>query len=388
MGTFAAVLVLAGANLIIALRWAYVVRGSQVSIAAREAEPALPSLSIVVPARNEERNIARCVRSLLATAHPNFEVIAVDDQSTDATRRILGEIAAGDRRLRVIAGEPLPEGWIGKPWALWQGAGRARGEWLLFTDADTEHEAAAAGSAQQCALENGYEVVSLLTDQETISLAERLFLPTILFVIMLGIGAVDDVNDPRKRDVAIFNGQYILCSRRAYEGIGGHQAVRGEIAEDLELARRFKRDGRFRIFLAGAAGLVRTRMYASFTEIWQGFVKNFAVGARGRPFDAIAGTLLLAGVSPLTPLAMLWLLLERQWLGAVILGLFEAAVIVIAEIGMRRSRFRPGSGLALPLGLALTLAIFATSVYRSYVGGGVEWRGRRYGGGLPDERKT
>lgn len=379
---------LACANLVIALRWAYVVRGSNISIVAREAKPGLPSLSIVVPARDEERNVARCVRSLLATAHPDFEVIAVDDQSTDATRRILDEIAAGDGRLRVVAGEALPEGWIGKPWALWQGAARARGQWLLFTDADTEHEAAAAASAQQCAVENEYDVVSLLTDQETLSLAERLFLPTILFVIMLGIGAVDDVNDPRKRDVAIFNGQYILCSRRAYEGIGGHQAVRAEIAEDLELARRFKRDGRFRIFLAGAAGLVRTRMYASFTEIWQGFVKNFAVGARGRPFDAILGTLLLACVSPLTPLALLWLLIERRWLAAALLGLSEAAVIVVAEIGMRRSRFRPGSGVALPLGLALTLAIFATSVYRSYVGGGVDWRGRRYGGGLPDQRKT
>jgi chlorobactene glucosyltransferase len=388
LGTIAAVAVLAAANLVIALRWAYVVRGSNVGIAAREAKSGLPSLSIVVPARNEERNIARCVRSLLASAHPNFEVIAVDDQSTDATRRILDELAAGDGRLRVVPGEALPAGWVGKPWALWQGAGRARGQWLLFTDADTEHEGAAAASAQQCALENGYDVVSLLTDQETISLAERLFLPTILFVLMLGIGAVDDVNDPRKRDVAIFNGQYILCSRRAYEGIGGHQAVRGEIAEDLELARRFKRDGRSRIFLAGAAGLVRTRMYASFAEIWQGFVKNFAVGARGRPFDAIVGTLLLASVSPLTPLALLWLLIERRWLAAAILGLSEAAVITIAEIGMRRSRFRPGSGLALPLGLALTLAIFGTSVYQSYVGGGVQWRGRRYGGGLPDERKT
>ena len=86
--------------------------------------------------------------------------------------------------------------------------------------------------------------------------------------------------------------------------------------------------------------------------------------------------------------ALLWLLIERRWLAAAILGLSEAAVITIAEIGMRRSRFRPGSGLALPLGLALTLAIFGTSVYQSYVGGGVQWRGRRYGGGLPDERKT
>jgi chlorobactene glucosyltransferase len=348
----------------------------------------MPSLSIVVPARNEERNIARCVRSLLATAHPDFEVIAVDDQSTDATRSIVDKIAIEDARMHVVAGEALPEGWIGKPWALWQGANRARGEWLLFTDADTEHKPGAAASAQRCALENEYDVVSLLTDQETIGLAERLFLPTILFVILLGIGAVDDVNDPRKPDVAIFNGQYILCSRRAYAGIGGHQAVRGEIAEDLELARRFKRDGRFRIFLTGAAGLVRTRMYTSFAEIWEGFVKNFAIGARGRPIDTIVGTLLLACVSPLTPLALLWLSIERQWLAAAILGLSEAAVVVVAEIGMRRSHFRPGSGLALPLGLALTLAIFATSVYRSYVGGGVEWRGRRYGGGLRDQRKT
>lgn len=358
------------------------------SITAKAPAPALPRLSIVVPARNEERNIALCVRSLLATVHPDFEVIVVDDQSTDATHRILDGIASKDARLHVVAGEALPEGWIGKPWALWQGKNLARGEWLLFTDADTEHKPGAAASAQQCALENGYDVVSLLTDQETIGLAERVFLPTILFVILLGIGAVADVNDPRKRDVAIFNGQYILCSSRAYKGIGGHRAVRGEIAEDLELARRFKRDGRFRIFVAGAAGLVRTRMYTSFAEIWEGFVKNFAIGARGRPFDTIVGTLLLACVSPLTPLALLGLVIERQWSAAVILGLSEAAVVAVAEIGMRRSRFRPGSGLALPVGLPLTLAIFATSVYRSHVGGGVEWRGRRYGGGLRDQRKT
>ena len=157
----------------------------------------------------------------------------------------------------------LPDGWVGKPWALAQGARNARGSWLLFTDADTEHDPLAATSALQCALEHGYGVVSLLTDQLTIGLAERLLLPTVLFAIMLGVGATDDVNDPRKPDVAIFNGQYILVSRVAYDAIGGHEAVRAEIAEDLELARRFKRDGRFRIFLAGAGGLVRTRMYVS-----------------------------------------------------------------------------------------------------------------------------
>ncbi len=375
-------LLLSGANLILALRWLDVVLRSQSKIEPREPRPGLPSLSIVVPARDEERNIARCVDSLLATRHPDFEVIVVDDRSTDATRAILDGIAQRDPRLKIVAGSPLPDGWVGKPWALTQGASIARGAWLIFSDADTTHAPLAAPSVLQCALENGYGVVSLLTDQQTIGLAERLLLPTILFVIMLGVGPTDDVNDPRKPDVAIFNGQYILVSRIAYDAIGGHEAVRAEIAEDLELARRFKRDGRFRIFLAGADGLVSTRMYRSFAELWQGFVKNFAIGARGQPVRAIAGTALLACASPIAPLFALACLIERQWLAAAFLLLGGAAIVAVAEVGMRRARFAPGSGLAVPLGLAVTLAIFATSLYRTLLGGGVEWRGRRYGGGL------
>ena len=304
--------VLSCANLVLALRWLDVVLRSRTKLERVEARLGLPSLSIIVPARNEERNIARCVNSLLATWHPDFEVIAVDDRSSDATRGILDAIAQRDPRLKVVAGSQLPDGWVGKPWALTQGARIARGAWLLFTDADTEHGPLAASSALVCALENGYGVVSLLTDQQTVGLAERLLLPTILFVIMLGIGPTDDVNDPRKPDVAIFNGQYILVSRVAYDAIGGHETVRGEIAEDLELARRFKRDGRFRIFLAGADGLVSTRMYRSFMELWQGFVKNFAIGARGQALRAVAGTVLLACVSPISPIVALVCLIERQ----------------------------------------------------------------------------
>jgi chlorobactene glucosyltransferase len=379
-------LLLSAANLIFALRALDVVRRSQNKIEPRALQTDLPSLSIIVPARNEEQNIARCVNSLLLTRHCDFEVIVVDDRSTDATRGILDAIAQHDPRLKIVAGAPLPDGWVGKPWALAQGARIARGAWLLFTDADTEHEPLAATSALQCALENGYGVVSLLTDQQTTGLAERLLLPTILFVIMLGVGATDDVNDTRKPDVAIFNGQYILVSRVAYDAIGGHEAVRAEIAEDLDLARRFKRDGRFRIFLGGAGGLVRTRMYASFAQIWHGFVKNFAIGARGRPFGAIVGTALLACVSPISPIVVLLALLQRQWLAAAVLALSGAAIIAVAEFGMRRARFRPWSGLALPLGAVVTLAIFATSLYCTFVGRGVEWRGRRYGGGLRGRR--
>lgn len=377
-----AVAALVLANALFALRSLDVVLRSRDRIRSCEPDASLPALSIVVPARNEERHIERCLRSLLAQRHPDFEVIVVDDRSEDRTAGIAEALARDDSRLKVVAGEPLPEGWVGKPWALVQGARAARGAWMLFTDADTEHEPLAAASAARCAIERSCDVVSLLTDQETIGVAERVFLPTILYTILLGIGALDDINDMRKSQIAIFNGQYILVSRVAYEAIGGHAAVHNEIAEDLELARRFKRDGRFRIFLAGADGLVRTRMYRSFREIWEGFVKNYAMGARSNPARAAAGVALLACVSPLTPLMMVRLLAMRRWGGAAALALSTATLIAIAEMGMRRMRFRPGSGLALPAGLSLVLAIFAASTARMLSGRGVQWRGRRYTNGL------
>jgi chlorobactene glucosyltransferase len=373
-----AVAALVLANALFALRSLDVILRSGDRIQPSEPDSSLPSLSIIVPARNEERQIERCLRSLLAQRHPDFEVILVDDRSEDRTGAIAHALALDDQRLKIVAGEPLPEDWVGKPWALAQGARAARGAWMLFTDADTEHEPLAAASAARCAIDRGFDVVSLLTDQETIGIAERVFLPTILFTILLGIGALDDVNDPGKPQVAIFNGQYILLSRVAYEAIGGHAAVRDEIAEDLELARRFKRDGRFRTFLTGAAGLVRTRMYRSFGEIWEGFVKNFALGARGNPARAAAGVTLLACVSPLTPLMLFALLARRRWGGAAALAVSTATVVAIAELGFRRMRFRRGSGLALPVGLSVVLAIFATSAARMLSGRGVRWRGRRY----------
>jgi chlorobactene glucosyltransferase len=375
--------VLVIANLLFAMRELRIALGSRAGIEPREPARNMPSLSIVVPARNEERQIEQCVRSLLGSRHPDFEVVVVDDQSSDATRAILERVALGEPRLRIVDGAALPEGWIGKSWALVQGARIARGAWLLFTDADTIHEPLAAASAQQFAIDGGYDVVSLLTDQETVGLAERLFLPTILFVILLGIGPLDDINDPRKRDVAIFNGQYVLASRAAYDAIGGHASVRDEIAEDLQLARLFKRDGRFRTFLAGSTRpLVRTRMYRSFGEIWRGFVKNFAIGARGQAAQAALGVTLIACVSPLSPIVLVVLLARDAWFAAALLACAMVVVIAVAEYAMRAMRFRPGCGLAVPLGLALTLVIFAASLVGWHAGRGVVWRGRRYKAGF------
>jgi len=341
---------------------------------------ALPALSIVVPARDEERQIETCVRLLLGQRHDDFEVIVVDDRSSDATPEILAKLASEDARLIVVRGEPLPEGWVGKPWALVQGARRARGSWLLFTDADTFHTPLSAASAQRAATARNLDVLSLITEQEVVTLAERALMPSVFLGILLGTGPVEDVGNPAKPGVALFNGQYILFARHAYDAIGGHACVAGEIAEDLELSRRLKRDGRFRIALCGSRDVASTRMYRSLREVWSGFVKNFALGLRGEPLRAAAGIAGYACLSPVSPVLLAVLAIAHAWNLAAALGAAIALTIAAAVWSMRRMRLPPWSGLWLPVGNAFVVAVVLTSMARFASGRGVEWRGRRYDG--------
>ncbi len=342
---------------------------------ACEPHPELPFLSIIVPARNEERQIETCVRSLLAQHYPHFEVIVVDDRSTDSTARILDRLSAADARVRAIYGEPLPEGWIGKPWALTQGVRCARGEWLLFTDADTDHKPLGCASAVRYALARNLSFLSLLTTQRFETPAERALLPAILFMIAFGIGSLDAINDPSRIDSAIFNGQYILCDRRAFETIGGHERVRASIAEDYDLARIVKRDGRFRSMLVDANDLVYTRMYRSLREIWDGFSKNLYVGVQEHPLHAIAAALAVASISPLPEIALARALIKRH--NKTVFAMIAAigATTAAAELAMRRFRFPRGSGAFFPIGAAAMLAILANSALQHRTGR-VIWRGR------------
>ncbi len=368
--------------LFVLINLAFAIRSLMISLrshAAVEAAPpprVAPELSIIVPARNEARQIEQCVRSLLAQDYPHFEVIVVDDRSHDDTAAIVSRIAAEDSRLRLVCGEPLPPGWVGKPWALHQAAQQARGEWLLFTDADTIHEPNAATASLVYARAHNLDVLSVLTEQLMVSAAERILLPSILWIIAFSIGSLDAINDPASES-ALFNGQYILVLRRVYHAIGGHEAVHGEIAEDLELARLFKRDGRFRSALVGASGLVRVRMYRSLREIWDGFVKNFWVGARDQRTLSTIGIALLTCISPLTPIALLVALLVHAWVAALLLALAICASIAGAWPGMNRLGLGVASSLYLPVGIAVVVAIFITSIVR-HARGGVTWRGRRY----------
>ncbi len=341
-------------------------------------DPPLPSLSIIVPARNEERSIENCVRSLLAQKWVAFEVIVVDDRSTDATSRILENIASEDRRLRIVHGSALPDGWVGKPWALVQGAEVARGRWLLFTDADSTHVSTGAASALRFAREVKVDALTIATHQELGSFWERAILPSVLGMILFASGPLGDINDPDKPEKALANGQYIMISREAYVMLGGHAALLSEVVEDVEFAKRLKADGRYRMLLAGGDRIASVRMYQSFAEIWAGFTKNVFLGAKGDMRAIGLGVVFSSMISVLPPALAITALLRRRYDLALEAFATSVAIVATASWGMQRAAFPRRLALLQPLGTAVFAAIALNSSFRVLSGRGVEWSGRRY----------
>ena len=357
-----------------------------VTVPAIAALPGAPSLSIVVPARNEERTIERCVRSLLAQMLTDFEVIVVDDRSTDRTAAILAQLAREHPRLRVVPGEPLPEGWVGKPWALAQGERAARGEWLLFTDADTRHAPHACASALAFARARGADALTLWTYQELGTWSERAVLPTLLGMVLLASGTIAQLNDPADRDHALANGQYVLVTRAAHDALGGFEALRGEIVEDVAFAHRLKDDGRFRLVLADGGRIVRVRMYTSLRELWNGFSKNMYAGAKG-DLRALSGGIAFLALLSVVPaaLAVDGIARRRPWRALEAL-LCLANGVAVQTYGIGKTGIPRRYGWYAPLGYAMCAAITLNSTLRVVSGRGVEWRGRRYTGRIGTHR--
>ncbi|MFL5496550.1 MAG: glycosyltransferase [Gemmatimonadales bacterium] len=218
-------------------------------------------VSVVIPARNEASTIETVVRSVLGSTYQPLELLVVDDRSTDATATILRQLATKDRRIRLVDGEPLPDGWYGKPWACQQGYRKARGDLLLFTDADTTHHPELLGRAVAALRSEGAGLLTVAPHQRCVTFWERLVMPQIWLLLGLRYHPRRVNRARRERDV-IANGQFVLVPREAYESAGTHAAVRHEVAEDLALAQCFLRTGR-RIHFAFADGFMETRMYRS-----------------------------------------------------------------------------------------------------------------------------
>jgi len=229
-----------------------------------------PEVSIIVPARNEEASLPACLQSLVSQQGVEFEIIVVDDHSTDRTR----EIAASFSPVRVIDAAPLSPGWTGKNNAVASGAREAQGDWLLFTDADTVHLPGSLAGTLKEAKQSGAALLSYSPEQVVTGLWEKAVMP-VIFAELASHYRPSQVSDPDS-PAAAANGQYILITREAYKAVGGHAAIAGALVEDVELARAVKRSGR-RILFRFGGDAVRTRMYRSFAQLREGWTKNLAI---------------------------------------------------------------------------------------------------------------
>ncbi len=347
-----------------------------------------PRLSVLVPARDEAANIATCVRGLLAQTYPADEILVLDDRSTDGTAAIVQALAAepGGETLRLVPGDERPAGWNGKNWACHQLGEAARGDWLLFTDADTSHGPDSLAAALALARRHDADFVSLLPRQVLGSLGERLLVPQLPLVIyaFLPIALV-----PRKgrwaRAFAGAFGPYLLFRRAWYEALGGFASVKGLFSEDMQLAVATKRRGG-RLVLADGAAVVACRMYGGFADAWGGMARNALPGALGSgavywPFVLAWAALFALPPATVIALAARCLAGRRSApppLARLALGAMGGQLALRLAVGYRHHW--PMRDVALqPLGAVLMLGVFVDS-WRRHRTGAITWRGRRYPG--------
>jgi chlorobactene glucosyltransferase len=344
-----------------------------------------PLISVCVPARNEERNIRACVESILGQDYPNFEVIVLEDRSTDATPQILRQLVAQEDRLRVIPGADLPTGWAGKPHALYQASAAAQGDWLCFVDADTFLSANAISACYERATGVKADMFTIMTFQILASFWEKVVMPIVMTALSVGFSP-RKVNDPNSKD-AIANGQFILIKHSVYEAVGGHERVRDQIVEDKAIAEQVKSNG-YRLVVANGDSVARTRMYTSLPEMWEGWTKNIYLGLRDRPSLMLLGAvgaflaLFAALFLPLWPLlGVVWFLKGGGWLALSVVAksliLWSIVIYARAQVS-RRMGISTWYALTLPLGAAVFAAMMFTSTWRVLSGKGVSWKGRIY----------
>lgn len=242
-------------------------------------------VTVMIPAKNEEKNIRNCVERFLAQDHPDLEIVVANDHSTDLTGDILQSF--GDQ-IKVVNVPPTPAGWTGKNYALHSALSAATGQWFLFTDADTRHEPSSVSASLKHADQYELKFLTLLPRCLATSLPEKIIQPTAMGFTGLWFPP-DQVNDPHS-PVYFGNGQYILIERKHYEKLGGHSAVRGEFLEDFALMKKSK-DAGARSQCALGVNIYGTRMYDSFAAIWRGWRRIYLHAFRQQPWVLVAKTL-------------------------------------------------------------------------------------------------
>lgn len=336
----------------------------------RKAPPLerIPRVSVLVPARNEARNIHRCLEGLLAQDYPNFDLTILDDHSEDETAAIVQDYQQKSDRIKLISGKVLPEGWTGKNWACHQLSEIATGEILIFTDADNQHASTAVSSTVAYMEKFKLGLLSAFPQQETISLAERLVVPIMDMFVYSSLPLWLTYLTPFSSMTAAI-GQWIAFTRQAYYQSGGHQSVKNHLVEDTELSRRAKRK-RIKTLTTAGTHVIFGRMYHNLKEVREGFAKNFygLTGYNDVVFFSIIMGLLIGFVAPY----FLWIFpsIRLMAIGAIGLNILLRGLLAI--------RYKHPFWTAVILNpLAISLAIFiGFDSYFSAKRGIIRWKGR------------
>jgi len=337
-----------------------------------------PLVSILVPARNEAANIRRCVRSLLKQDYPNTEIIVLDDNSDDDTSLIVEELAEKNSNLKLISGKPLKPGWLGKCYACYQLAKHAKGEYFVFTDADTLHFKNSVSSAIGCLVSNKLDALSAIPRQIMVGLHERMVVSWTHFGI-LSLLPLIMVKKSKNPLFATANGQFLLFKRKVYEKIGGHESIKAKVLEDIHMAKQVKRCG-YRIMLFDGSTNIYCRMYRNFKDLLRGFSKFMYAAFDFKIFTMIFVVLFITAVflAPfiLLPLGILVFDWSSTLIGLLIIQIFS--LLVMRTILAIRVKSRAIDVFLHPLSTAYILLICINSVLQVKFGEGVCWKDRRY----------
>lgn len=331
----------------------------------------VPGVTVVIPARNEERNLQQALQSVLALDYPDLEIVVINDRSTDGTGHILARMAEGDPRVTVLTGEDPPTGWLGKPYALHTGAQRARGEFILFTDADIVFHPLALRKAMAHLQANGLDHVTVVPEDTMPGVFLKVFSATFGMFLFMVFAPWNARNPKSRRYMGI--GAFHLIRTSVYRALGGHQRVALRPDEDLKFGKLVKGHGYGQDVMDGN-GMVAVEWYRSVSELRDGLMKNMFAGM---DYSVLLATLATGAslVLHLWPWVGVWV--ADGWPRA----LYAATVVMMVgsfgfTMGPWGVRYR--HGLLLPFTIGMLVYVQCRAMVLTLWQGGIVWRGRFY----------
>ncbi|ANU22142.1 glycosyltransferase [Planococcus donghaensis] len=331
-----------------------------------------PFVSVLVPMRNEERNVATLIKSLKNSTYRQLEFIILNDQSTDGTQQALTQEIAGDSRFKIIMGQKLPEDWVGKVHACHQLQQEASGEYLLFVDADVRFRPKAIEQSLVLLQRKRAQLLTGFPAFDVSPFLSKLLVPMLHFVVLFHL-PVFLANHTKFKAATAANGMWMMFESSSYRKIGGHAAVYNSLVEDVHIARKIKEHG-YKVVLAHITMSVKCRMYDTNAEVWEGFLKNSYAGIGRSPVMAFFLILFYFIFYILPPFLAIYGIWNGFYLWAVPYALTVAQRWYIDMVTNQRWYL----AFLIPLQALAMLAVLTQSMRKSLKKQAYSWKGRHY----------